>query len=244
MTQVINGREKVDVLVNISGQTVATSISGQTVVSVISGQTVVAEVSGQTVVTSISGQTVVTSISGQTVVAEVSGQTVVTSISGQTVVTSISGQTVVAEVSGQTVVTSISGQTVVTTVSGQAVFVYISGGDITAVADIIPYKASGMGSGAIALATVAGQEAYLDYVEYHGNSACTVASSGTEFVVSHNVESGVVIKIYSVDMGVNTVKDLAFYPDAPTVLMSGETVSVAWSNPETVAYYARIITRR
>jgi len=178
------------------------------------------------------------------VLVNISGQTVVTSVSGQTVVTSISGQTVVAKVSGQTVVTSISGQVVVTDISGQSVFVYISGGDITAIADIIPYKASAMGSGAIALATVAGQEAYLDYVEYHGNSACTVASSGTEFVISHTVESGVVIKIYSVDMGVNTIQDLAFYPDAPTVLMSGETVSIAWSNPETVAYYARIITRR
>ena len=228
--------------VDVSGATVIAKISGETVVTSISGQTVVTEISGQTVVAEISGQTVVAEVSGQVVVTSVSGDWV--NVSGATVISLVSGQTVVAEISGQTVVTSISGQTVVTSVSGESVFVYISGGSIATAPSIVPVWTTATSSGVLDLTTPAAQEAYLDYVEYHGASACTVSSAGAEFTVDHNTVEGYVFNVFAVDMGVNTVKDLVYYPDTPTVLVSGDYVQVAFQNPEAVSCYVRLMTRR
>ena len=255
MGTVINGKEKYDI--NISGQTVVTTvsgdwvdISGESVFVYISGGSLQVDISGQTVLVDISGQSVTVDISGQTVIADISGQTVVTDISGQTVLVDISGQTVFVDISGQTVVTDISGQTVLVDISGQivtadisgeSVFVYISGGEITAVTEIIPLATFASGNTAISLSTVPADDAYLDYVAYHGDAAATAPENLT---VNHTMIEGGVYNIFTVNMGANAIQDLVYYPDTPTVLISGDTVQVAYPNVSGIAWNVRILTRR
>lgn len=218
MSSVINGKEKFDI--NISGQSVVTTVSGDWI-----------DVSGATVIAKVSGE-----------VVQVSGESVFVYISGGVIASDVSGNWV--DVSGATVIAKISGETVVTSISGESVFVYISGGSITTAPSISPVWTTATSSGVLDLTTPAAQEAYLDYVEYHGASACTISSAGVEFTVDHKTVEGYTFNVFAVDMGANTVKDLVYYPDTPTVLVSGDAVEVKFTNPEGIVWTSRIMTRR
>ncbi|HPE06196.1 MAG TPA: hypothetical protein PLW50_00545 [Smithellaceae bacterium] len=210
-----------------SGQWVEASVSGNVLTVLVSGG-IVRTVSGNWVNTSgnyfASGQWVKASVSGNVLTVLVSGG-IVRTVSGNWVNTSgnyfASGQWVEASVSGNVV-----------NISGEYVYNIINVDRVSAV-----------GSGAVSLTYTATEPRYFEYAEYHATSG--IDTSNNLFVINHvSAESGYSVVMYSLDMKTSAATDLFYQPDSPMVLMSGDGVKLVWDNASSVAYYARITTRR
>lgn len=234
----------------ISGNVVITNItvSGNTVIAKTSGQCHYVYISGGTipVTLNVSGVAVTVAVSGNWV--DVSGATVISKVSGESLYVYISGGN--TSVSGAWV--NVSGATVISKVSGEVVFVYISGGNtsvsgawvdvsgstIKAIPVYSPISVWSSGAGAIATTLSNTGTNYFEYVEYNATSGATISS---EFYITHTMATGRAVKLLSLNMAEESVRDLLYTSDNPMVLMSGDQVSVVYNNPENRNWNLRIV---
>jgi hypothetical protein len=124
---------------------------------------------------------------------------------------------------------------VLTSVSGN--WVSVSGATVLTIPSIDVIFVSS--SGVAAVSTTLTNDAtirFFDYAEYHATSGVVTSSVLT---IHHNST-----KIYSVNMATSTSADLLFMPDIPLVLISGDTVKLAFSNPDSCDYTTRLLARR
>ena len=243
----------------LSGSYVNTSISGNTVVAnvYVSGIEVYATVSGDSIFVYISGGSILSSVSGQTVIAKISGETVLAKISGDTVIAKISGDTIIAKTSGDTHIAKISGEvvnisgnavrisgdTVIAKVSGDTVIAKISGDTVTVIGSPTSLSVWSSGAGAVATTLSNTNTNYLSYVEYSATSGVTTSS---EFYITHTMAgyAGYPVKILSLNMATDATSSLLFTPDTPMILLSGDQVSIVYSNPNSCSWNTRIVAVR
>ena len=200
-----------------------------------SGQTWVQTTSGSYV--SVSGSV---GISG-TVMATLSGGWTV--LSGTVVIFNLSGPALSGQVSWGT---GTSGQTWVQTTSGSYVSVsgalIISSGTVTLETFSSLTWRSSQNTYLSSYYGVVTTPTYLRYVEYHGTSATLTSSA---FTVTHATAQGFNTLLINQNMSVsNGITDLVYIPANAYLLISGDSISIYFSNPNSVTCATRIVTGR
>lgn len=158
----------------------------------------------------------------------------------------ISGNVVIAKVSGEVI--SVSGIVIIvssvvihTEVSGS--WVSVSGSTVVTIPEYNTVEAAAAGSGALNLTLSVADTCVVDYATYHGDVA-VVTSSELYLQLQHGTSTGFYTKIVSVDMARHQVSNVYWTPDAELWLTSGDSINMAFSNPDTCNYGAAIRVRR
>jgi hypothetical protein len=127
-------------------------------------------------------------------------------------------------------------------VSGNPVFVYISGGSVATTSPAIDgVRVLVSSNGVVAISSVVTTVGkYLEWVTWHTTSA---AATSAEFYVTVQDTSSVAFKtkVLSINLAERSTKDLFFQPDNRLLLISGSTVFVDYSNPESLVYGCEIM---